>query len=516
MLTVACDPMVCPKWGFRPIRMSTTRLRDPRPFSELIPSFDAEHLVHLYTQQKLGPMLRQAAGACVFVDHADRLVAEGADPMYKLAFRAIIEEVRWLSNQGTVCIFGVGPGGRARIERHLPAATALFNFHLKVPDWTSAQLARLCGHVTEQIGFAPLEPAVEATIVRLLDASATASDARRSNALLARQLVSQAIQQRALRTGHTYRPFQITAADWEAAANQMLPRQQGGELRSSAEVLADLDKLVGRASVKRYLHGLQAVLKVAAARAAAGQPAPGTATPHMIFKGNPGTGKTVVAKMTAEILRDLGLLKRGQLITCTRGDLVGQFVGHTAPKTQGVIDSAMGGVLFIDEAYSLVQQPAGAMKDVFGEEALTILLDNMELHRDELVVILAGYDGHMDALLDSNPGLRSRFPNVLQFEDFTAEENRAILGEMLSDAGYTVASDPVTQAELADKVAEATARGSGNARTMRNLMDKVIRCHARRVAEADPANSEIVLVDIAEAELPFKIVVPPKPTIGFR
>ena len=199
-------------------------------------------------------MLRQATGACIFVDHADRLVAEGVDPLYKLAFGAVVEEIRALSNQGTVCILGVGRHGRARIERHLPAATALFNFHLAMPDWTSAQLARLCGHVTEQIGFAPLTPAVEEGVVRLLDASATASDARRSNALLARQLVSQAVQQRALRTGLAHRPFEITAEDWEAAARHMLPQQlQGRKLRSSAEVLTDLDGLVGRDSVKRQV-----------------------------------------------------------------------------------------------------------------------------------------------------------------------------------------------------------------------------------------------------------------------
>jgi len=193
-----------------------------------------------------------------------------------------------------------------------------------------------------------------------------------------------------------------------------------------------------------------------------------------------------------------------------------RYVGQTAPKTQAVIDSAMGGVLFIDEAYALVQQPNSSTKDVFGEEALTVLLDNMELHRDELVIILAGYDAHMEALLDTNPGLRSRFPNVLQFEDFTAEENGAILNEMLADAGYTVSPDPETRAGLADKVAMATERGSGNARTMRNLVDKLVQCHARRVAETDPANSEMILEDVVQAELPFKIAVPPNPKIGFH
>lgn len=368
----------------------------------------------------------------------------------------------------------------------------------------------------------------------------TTTDARRTNALLARQLVAKAAQERAIRVGSssssnmdvdraTGRP-RLSVADFEAAVAYVLypatgrSGASGGTKRTSAEVLAALDGLVGRHSVKKFMHALSASATVRNARMAAGITVAQEPSRHMVFKGNPGTGKTVVAKMAAEIMRDLGLLKRGQLVQVSRGDLVAGYVGQTAIKTQAVVDSAMGGVLFIDEAYSLVQSSNG-MKDMFGEEALTVLLDQMELHRDELVVILAGYEGEMEGLLETNPGLRSRFPNVLSFEDFSVDENAEILASMVTESGYTLPSEG-SEGDLALRkaVEKATKFGTGNARTMRNLCEELIRNHSLRVASAsvdvgdaddgeierstlleDPAALvQIQLEDIEAAELPFK------------
>ena len=262
----------------------------------VIATFDAEHLVHLYTRQEMLPMLQSIQGYCIFINHADRLVAEGADPMFRLAFTAVMEEIRMLSLAGTVCILGVGRGGRARIERRFPASTALFNFHLRLPDWSSRQLAKLSGHIAEQHGFQPQDAAMEGKLASLLEMTATASDSRRSNALLARQLVAQAVQQRTLRIAdqmqnlNDHQAASLTSGDFETAAASMLPSVPS-TLRTSSEVLADLDGLVGRSSVKQYLHELEAMVKVHAARMEMGLPTT-AATSHLVFKGNPGTGES--------------------------------------------------------------------------------------------------------------------------------------------------------------------------------------------------------------------------------
>ena len=183
------------------------------------------------------------------------------------------------------------------------------------------------------------------------------------------------------------------------------------------EIKRELDELVGLAPVKEYVFGLADNIQVQQRRAAAGFKT-ASLSMHMIFTGNPGTGKTTIARLVARYLKAIGALKGGQLIEVSRGDLVGRYTGHTAPLTNSVIESALGGVLFIDEAYSLYR----GEQDSFGLEAIDTLVKGMEDHRDELVVILAGYTKEMETFLTANSGLASRFPNKIEFPDYTADE----------------------------------------------------------------------------------------------
>ena len=197
------------------------------------------------------------------------------------------------------------------------------------------------------------------------------------------------------------------------------------------EIRKELNDLVGLAPVKEYVFGLADNIQVQQRRAAAGLKT-ASLSMHMIFTGNPGTGKTTIARLVAKYLKAIGALKGGQLVEVSRGDLVGRYTGHTAPLTNNVIQSALGGVLFIDEAYSLYR----GEQDSFGLEAIDTLVKGMEDHRDELVVILAGYTREMETFLTANSGLASRFPNKIEFPDYTADELLDITNVLARGKGY--------------------------------------------------------------------------------
>lgn len=211
----------------------------------------------------------------------------------------------------------------------------------------------------------------------------------------------------------------------------LLPAAYTGALDA---IRAEINELVGLAPVKEYVFGLADNLQVQQRRAAAGLKT-ASLSMHMIFTGNPGTGKTTIARLVAKYLKAIDALKGGQLVEVTRADLVGRYTGHTAPLTNSVIESALGGVLFIDEAYSLYR----GEQDSFGLEAIDTLVKGMEDHRDELVVILAGYTREMETFLTANSGLASRFPNRIEFPDYTAVELLQITQVLAKNKGYTLA-----------------------------------------------------------------------------
>ena len=266
----------------------------------------------------------------------------------------------------------------------------------------------------------------------------------------------------------------------------LLPAAYTGALDA---IRAEINELVGLAPVKEYVFGLADNLQVQQRRAAAGLKT-ASLSMHMIFTGNPGTGKTTIARLVARYLKAIGALKGGQLVEVTRADLVGRYTGHTAPLTNSVIESALGGVLFIDEAYSLYR----GEQDSFGLEAIDTLVKGMEDHRDELVVILAGYTREMETFLTANSGLASRFPNRIEFPDYTAVELLQITQVLAKNKGYTLA-EACTEPLLGyyARWQESDARTAGNGRLARNTLEKAIFHQSRRLVAEPAAALDLIL-----------------------
>ena len=263
------------------------------------------------------------------------------------------------------------------------------------------------------------------------------------------------------------------------------------------EVDRELENIVGLAEVKDYVLRLKDSVQANQRRAQAGMKT-GSVSMHMIFAGNPGTGKTTIARLVGKYLKAIGALRGGQLVEVSRADLVGRYVGHTAPLTNQVIRSALGGVLFIDEAYSLYR----GKDDSFGLEAIDTLVKGMEDHRDDLVVILAGYSKEMEQFLTANSGLASRFPNKIEFPDYTGEELWRILELSAKGRGYRLAEDcqePLT--EYFTRAQAENAAENGNGRMARNLLERAILNQSRRLAaEPQAALDELTLGDFALEE----------------
>lgn len=272
----------------------------------------------------------------------------------------------------------------------------------------------------------------------------------------------------------------------EAADQTEAPTPTAIDLRAEFEesgvkdILDELDRdLIGLQPVKQRIRETAALLIVERARKRLGL-AHETPTLHMSFTGNPGTGKTTVALKMADLLHRLGYVRKGHLVTVTRDDLVGQYIGHTAPKTKEVLKKAMGGVLFIDEAYYLYR-PENERD--YGQEAIEILLQVMENNRDDLVVILAGYADRMDRFFESNPGFRSRIAHHIDFPDYTDDELLRIAETMLADQNYTF--EPSARTAMSEYIPlRRNQPHFANARSIRNAIDRMRLRQANRLFES--------------------------------
>jgi Holliday junction resolvasome RuvABC ATP-dependent DNA helicase subunit len=262
-------------------------------------------------------------------------------------------------------------------------------------------------------------------------------------------------------------------------------------------LLEKFNALTGLGSVKHQVNSLVNLIKVQKMREKQGMKTT-SVSKHMVFMGNPGTGKTTVARMLAEIYKYLGVLRKGQLIEVDRSGLVRGYVGQTATRVQEVVEEALGGILFIDEAYTLTVNKG---EGDFGQEAVDTLLKAMEDHRSDLIVIVAGYTDLMDAFLESNPGLRSRFSNFVHFEDYTAEELMEILKRNLTEQDYWLSPDAEIRAMemLRERVAHKP-ENFANARDVRNFMEHAISNHASRIVKLTQDTPKKELLGTIEPE----------------
>ena len=285
----------------------------------------------------------------------------------------------------------------------------------------------------------------------------------------------------------TEKPAEKTQVEKPAEKEEIPPKE------SIEDLLAELDGYVGMDAIKEEVRSLINMVQVYKLRREHDLPTTDMSL-HMVFSGNPGTGKTTVARIMARIYHSLDILSKGQLVEVDRSGLVAGYVGQTALKTQKVIEKAMGGVLFIDEAYAL----NGKSENDFGQEAIDTILKAMEDHRDDLVVIVAGYDGLMDDFIHSNPGLESRFNRFLHFDDYTVDEMMDIFKMQCKKGCYTL----VGQAEemVRDFIREENTGGItfGNARGVRNIFEQVLVHQANRLAGLEQVSREALMEITAE------------------
>lgn len=262
----------------------------------------------------------------------------------------------------------------------------------------------------------------------------------------------------------------------------------------------ELDELIGLEDVKEEVRSLANFVKVQKMRQEKGLKTPKMSY-HLVFTGSPGTGKTTVARIVARIYKDLGILKRGHTVETDRSGLVAEYMGQTAIKTNALVDSALNGVLFIDEAYALVPDASYSGGD-YGQEAISTLLKRMEDDRDRLVVIIAGYPKEMQRFIDSNPGLQSRFNRYINFPDYTAEELYRIYLMYAKKNEYTLNQEAgVYLRERLEDVVEHKTRNFGNARYVRNVFEKSIQRQANRISRMkSPKESDLTEIKKEDLE----------------
>ncbi|GAB3668029.1 hypothetical protein GCM10027589_34260 [Actinocorallia lasiicapitis] len=461
---------------------------------------DRADLVGEYTSES-GPKVRRtverALGGVLVISDAHTL-GSSESPRDREALDVLLATLQTHTDDLVVVLSGPD----AAINGLLKADADLSRTFTKVvrfPDLTEEDLLQVFVAKTAESGFTLAEGVVD-RVRALLKAGPRDTNARIMNSLLDRAIALQS--RRVLEDG---------VVDSTESLDEILVVDLPDTLATTGRVelpgdpLAEIDGLIGLGHVKHEVHLLVAEAKAERLRREAGIPI-ASPTRHMVFTGNPGTAKTTIARLIAAVYAKLGLLSSGHLVEVSRADLVGEYIGHTAPRVRAAVERALGGVLFIDEAYSLT--PADSYQD-YGHEAVAELLKLMEEHRSDLVVIVAGYEGEMLRFLDFNPGLASRFPTVLDFPDYTDDDLVAIFHFMATTAGLSLADG--VDVRVRDLL-RAAPRGSsfGNARLMRNILDRARSLQARRITTAaqDTDGDADIRVLLPE-DLPE---TPPKPS----
>lgn len=426
----------------------------------------------LFAGKDAGPAVAQlrtevsgAAGrGLLVIDGLDDLVAQGE------AGAATAEELRHsMEARNDLHVVALcEAGGDRQVFGVNPALTNEFRT-VQLSDFDRAAFEAVFDRAVTHLG-ATAEPATVTAAGELLSRIRPFRNLR--NGHLVNAVATEAVANARTRTG-TANPL-VTVVDLPAA-DARLGTAAGSD---ESDPIAELDRLIGLAAIKREVRLLSAEARIATMRQQAGLTVK-PPTRHMVFTGSPGTAKTTVARLLARIYRDVGLLSSGHLVEVSRVDLVAEYIGQTAPKVRAAVERALGGVLFIDEAYAL----AGSSGNDFGSEAISTLVKLIEDHRDDLVVIVAGYEREMAAFLASNPGLASRLARRLHFPDYSDPELLEIFDHMAGDDGLILAPG-VPDAVAA--ILSATPRESsfGNARFMRNLLDTALANQALRLTDA--------------------------------
>ncbi|TVT37489.1 AAA family ATPase, partial [Amycolatopsis rhizosphaerae] len=451
------------------------------------------------TAPKTRDVCERAVGGVLFIDEAYNLVQDAENDFGKEAVAELLVQMENHRDDMLVIVAGY-PREMDEFMESNPGLRSRFAGRVEFPDYDNGELAAIFEVMAEKQGYR-LDPDMERALpeaVRRIPRGRGFANGRSARGLLETTIGKQSSRLASAPQADRAALALLTAADLPTESGVAVA-DDAGPRRSLEELMGELDGMIGLEPVKQRVRALVAETRLDARRRTAGLPV-GARSRHLVFTGNPGTAKTTVARLMGQLYRELGVLPSGHLVEVARPDLVGEYIGQTAPKTREVCERAVGGVLFIDEAYNLVQGYANGAD--FGKEAVAELLVQMENHREDMIVIAAGYPGDMDRFLDSNAGLRSRFGGTVDFPDYTDSELAAIFTAMATKQGYRLAPD---LAEALPAMMAGIDRGEGfaNGRSARGLLEQAIGAQALRLAgpEADLeglADEELTLLTLAD------------------
>ena len=456
---------------------------------------DRSELVGGYIGQtaiKTKEQCQKAYGGVLFIDEAYTLVNGSEKDFGQEAIDTILKEMEDHRDDLVVIVAGYTEPMIEFVKSN-PGLESRFSKQIFFEDYTAKEMEQIFYLNASEYKYIVDEDARE-EVARCMERLSRKRGNNFANGRTVRNLFEQVISKQSDRLAEdkdiTLEDMQrITKADVKAVSGDDSVDEDGVKL-----ALEELSRLTGLDAVKEQVNNLVSMAAVQSWRRQNNmETAP--MSMHMVFSGNPGTGKTTVARILARIYKELGLLSRGHLVEVDRAGLVASYVGQTAPKTQNKIDAAMGGILFIDEAYTLSR---GSAND-FGQEAIDTLLKAMEDNRDDLVVIVAGYKNEMQSFIASNPGLQSRFSNYIHFEDYTADQLCSIFEGMVKQRGYQLDISAAVEAAAALKnMSDNRNEHFGNGRSVRNFFEKTLAAQATRLFRSGVKDAESLSTITAE------------------
>ncbi|MFF8592447.1 right-handed parallel beta-helix repeat-containing protein [Streptomyces sp. NPDC015220] len=460
------------------------------------------------TAIKTTEAFRKALGGVLFIDEAYTLLSDskgsGAD-FGQEAIDTLVKLIEDHRDEAVVIVAGYSKEMEDFLSAN-PGLASRFTRTIEFENYSTDELVTITENMCADHSYV-LAPLTRQALH--LHFSRMRRDATFGNGRAARRVFEEMVDRQSFRlasmpeAGETDLTLMLPEDVGDDEAAQV--RSGSAQSVENSDALARIRAMTGLEAVKREVGGIVDLLSAYRQRAAVGLPTP-RISHHLVFSGPPGTGKTTVARLYAELLRSFGILPRGQLVEVARADLVGRYIGHTAQLTTDAFERAIGGVLFIDEAYTLV--PEHSPQD-FGREAVDTLLKLMEDHRDEVVVIVAGYPDEMARFLDSNPGLASRFTRRIEFENYSTDELLSIVAEQAAAAEYECA--PETLAALRGYLdALPRSRSFGNARLARQLVEQMMTRQAGRLGTMTDPDRE-ALTTLLPQDLPFSLEGSPNP-----